>query len=204
MGNHTVRRHQVAIRAYMAEHNVSYTAAARALSQAQQQDQATEAGDASPVIGPPDAFGGHEFEYQSVDDLFRCSFCKEYEVVVRAKDGTIAPCTGLVGYGGDTDRVYLLVTVFPEPTAWLARRIWDTGIARIPRFGGGDPWLVESAPSVVDDLVWQLSQVMVPSTPGGRDQVPAFTVIERLSAGEGLRVLADKYAAYVEEFGTPR
>lgn len=185
MGTGSTRKHQAAIRGYMTEHDVNYTTAAL-------------------VIGPPDAFGGHEFEYQSVDDLFRCVFCTEYEVVVRAEDGTIAPCTGLVGYGGDTDRVYLLVNVFPEPSAWLARRIWDTGIARIPRFGGGDEWLVESAPSVVDDLEWQLSQVLVPSAPGGRDQVPAFTVTQRLTAAEGLRVLADKYAAYVEEFGTPR
>ncbi len=202
MGTGRLRDHHAKIRKYMAEHHVNYTTAAHA--PAAQQDQVSTSDDAV-VTGPPDdGFGGHEFEHQSVDDQFRCVFCEKYEVSVRADDGTIAPCTGLVGYGGDTDRVYLPVTVFPEPTAWLAGRINKTGIGRIPRFGGGDPWLVDSPPSAVDDLERELSQITMPSTPGGSDQVPAFTVTERQTAAEGRQVLADKYAAYVEKYGTPR
>ena len=31
-----------------------------------------------------------------------------YEVAARDTDGPIKPCTGLVGYSGDTERAYLL------------------------------------------------------------------------------------------------
>lgn len=42
-----------------------------------------------------DPFGGHEFEYESHTDLFRCCFCRRYEVVVRDLDtGIIALCSG--------------------------------------------------------------------------------------------------------------
>jgi hypothetical protein len=43
----------------------------------------------------PQGFGGHEFEYQSVDDLFACVRCGRYEVSVRDHTtGEISPCTG--------------------------------------------------------------------------------------------------------------
>ncbi len=74
--------------------------------------RSTEAG-ATGVTGPDDRFGGHEFEYESSTDLFRCTECRDYEVVARDTDGPIKPCTGLVGYGGDTERGYLLLTQNP-------------------------------------------------------------------------------------------
>lgn len=40
-----------------------------------------------------DSFGGHEFAYESSTDLFRCTRCRFYEVVVR--DGEyVTPCEG--------------------------------------------------------------------------------------------------------------
>jgi hypothetical protein len=42
-----------------------------------------------------DRFGGHEFEYEPHTDLFRCAFCRKYEVVVRdLETGIIALCRG--------------------------------------------------------------------------------------------------------------
>jgi hypothetical protein len=32
-------------------------------------------------------YAGHEFEYQSGDDVFRCSVCGEYEVSLRVGPG---------------------------------------------------------------------------------------------------------------------
>ncbi|MGY0064248.1 hypothetical protein ACWY4P_48790 [Streptomyces sp. LZ34] len=64
------------------------------------------------VAEPDDGFGGHEFEYEQVTDLFRGTECRVYEVVARDTDGPIKPCTGLVGYGGDTEWVYLLLNLF--------------------------------------------------------------------------------------------
>ena len=40
-----------------------------------------------------DAYGWHEFDYASGEDLFRCRFCLKYEVEVRVDVGPIAPCT---------------------------------------------------------------------------------------------------------------
>jgi hypothetical protein len=41
----------------------------------------------------PQGFGGHEFEYVSFDDLFKCSKCDAYEVVVRdGVTGVISLC----------------------------------------------------------------------------------------------------------------
>jgi len=42
----------------------------------------------------PQGFGGHEFEYEALDDLFKCWKCGAYEVVVRdSKTGAISECT---------------------------------------------------------------------------------------------------------------
>lgn len=44
-------------------------------------------------IMPAGDFGGHEFEYQSTDDLFKCVHCGKYEVVLRDREtGAIPPC----------------------------------------------------------------------------------------------------------------
>lgn len=43
---------------------------------------------------PDDPYGGHEFHYEPHTDLFRCIKCHVYEVVARAGDGAIKPCTG--------------------------------------------------------------------------------------------------------------
>lgn len=38
-------------------------------------------------------FGGHEFEYESHTDLFRCVHCRQYEVSVTDSDiGAITAC----------------------------------------------------------------------------------------------------------------
>lgn len=43
----------------------------------------------------PQGFGGHEFEYESSNDLFKCCRCGAYEVVVRdSKTGAISECPG--------------------------------------------------------------------------------------------------------------
>lgn len=42
-------------------------------------------------ISHPQGFGGHEFEYQSTDDLFRCVRCGGYEIALRD------PATGEIG-----------------------------------------------------------------------------------------------------------
>ncbi|GAA0905300.1 MULTISPECIES: hypothetical protein [Streptomyces violaceusniger group] len=88
---------------------------------------AAGAGTAFGVSEPDNGFGGHEFEYEQVTDLFRCTECRVYEVAARDTEGPIKPCTGLVGYGGDTERVYLLLTENPalpySHVAFLATRI---------------------------------------------------------------------------------
>lgn len=45
----------------------------------------------------PQGFGGHEFELESVSDLFRCARCRGYEVSLRAPGaGEISICPGPV------------------------------------------------------------------------------------------------------------
>lgn len=41
----------------------------------------------------PDPYGGHEFAYESSTDLFRCRYCRKYEVTVRQGE-QIIPCEG--------------------------------------------------------------------------------------------------------------
>ncbi|MEU1813467.1 hypothetical protein [Micromonospora aurantiaca (nom. illeg.)] len=154
---------------------------------------------------PDDGFGGHEFEYEQDTDLFRCSECRVYKVVAR---GPIKPCTGLVGYGGDTGRVYLLLTASPAfpvpsspPVGFLAWKVRSTGIGRAPRFSWRDGrLLVESAPSGVADLVRGVELVTEPAD--GR-QVPAVDSVEHLTAEVGRAILAENYAACVAKYGEP-
>lgn len=58
--------------------------------------------------------------------------CGGDEVVARDTDGPIKPCTGLVGYGGDIERAYMLLTESParpySHAAFLAREVRSTGI----------------------------------------------------------------------------
>lgn len=57
-------------------------------------------------------FGGHEFDYESVSDLFKCCFCGVYEVVARknaTEDAPITLCPGLACWEGETERRYFQV-----------------------------------------------------------------------------------------------
>ncbi|MFD7615803.1 hypothetical protein [Streptomyces sp. NPDC059802] len=187
------------------------TAAQRAREAARQGAKYTQAlrtaeGPTADVTRPDDGFGGHEFEYESSTDLFRCSECRVYEVVARDTDGPMKPCTGLVGYGGDTERVYLLLAENPalpySYSATLATRACSTGIGRTPRFSWRDgKLLVESAPSVVDELIRRIEHL---TTPADHGHMPLLASIDRLTAGAGRAVLAENYAAYVAEYGEPR
>lgn len=186
-----------------AHQGAKYTAALRETTD----DHAAGAATASVNVPQDDGFGGHEFEYEQFTDLFRCSECKAYEIVARSDDGSITPCPGLAGYGGDTERVYLLVTVKPEMRdGWvtsLAWRIRQTGIGRTPKF----PWrdgrlLVESAPSVVADLERQIWGIAFDVPKLGPRRHPAAS-IQQLSAVEGRAVIEANRAAYVAEYGEP-
>ncbi len=154
---------------------------------------------------PDDGFGGHEFEYEQVTDLFRCTECRVYEVAARDTDGPIKPCTGLIGYDGDTERVYLLLTENPalpySHAGFLATSVRSTGIGRAPRFSWRDgKLLVESAPSVVAELAHRIGQITSPVD--GR-QVPAVSSIDHLTPEGGQAIIAANYAAYVAEYGEP-
>lgn len=159
----------------------------------------------SPLTRPVrEDFGGHEFEYESRNDLFKCVYCQEYEIVVRADDGTIAPCKGLADYGDDTERVYLLVTTNPDPRmpecgTHLAWQIGKTRIGRVPRYASRDArMLVESAPSVVDELEQRIEAMTIAVVWG---QARVVVSIERLTAEQGRRFIADNYAAAVAKYG---
>ncbi|MGW7695038.1 hypothetical protein ACWGMA_40495 [Streptomyces asiaticus] len=160
---------------------------------------------AADAIEPDDGFGGHEFEYEQVTDLFRCTECRVYEVAARDTDGSIKPCTGLIGYGGDTERVYLLLIENPalpySHVASLATSTRSTGIGRAPRFSWRDGrLLVESAPSVVAELVRRIE--LLTSTVDGR-RVPTVSSVDHLTAEAGRAIIAENYAAYVAEYGEP-
>ncbi|ATY17272.1 hypothetical protein CU254_42570 (plasmid) [Amycolatopsis sp. AA4] len=197
MGTGSMRDYRAEIRKYMAEHQVNYTTAKRAVDTAA----------AAPSGPPDDGFGGHEFDYEARTDLFRCHLCGQYEATARSDDGPIEPCTGLPGYGGDTERVYLLLHENPRRadlgTAWIAGRIRETGIGRTVRFGCRDGrWLVESAPRVVDELQRRVGEIPCTLVDGGT--APAFTGAEQLSSAEGRQVIAENYAAYVAKYGVPQ
>ncbi|WP_017575777.1 hypothetical protein [Nocardiopsis kunsanensis] len=154
---------------------------------------------------PEGRFGGHEFEYEQATDLFRCTECRVYEVAARDTGGSITPCPGLVGYGGDTERVYLLLTENPAVpyslAAFLASRIHDSGIGRAPQFSWRDGrLLVESSPGVVAELARRVEGIT--TAVGGRP-VPAVSAVEHLSAEAGRAVIAQNRAAYVAEYGEP-
>ncbi|MCY0923196.1 hypothetical protein OS965_34530 [Streptomyces sp. H27-G5] len=176
---------------------ISYTAARRQLTE--------QPAPASPAE-PEDRFGGHEFEYEQHTDLFKCTECEAYEVVARDGDGPITRCPGLVGYGADTQRVYLLLTetqgLSYSQAAVLSTTIRSSGIGRAPRFSWRDGrLLIESAPSVVAELARRIH--LLRATAEGR-QVPVVASVEHLTAEAGLAVIAANRAAYVAEYGEPR
>lgn len=193
----TIDKHaKRAARDLAAQDGISYTAARRQLTEEPAPASAPE---------PQDRFGGHEFEYEQDTDLFRCTECRVYEVVARDGDGPITRCPGLVGYGGDTDRVYLLLTETPalpySQAAFLATSVRRTGIGRAPRFSWRDGrLLIESAPSVVTELARRIA--LLTSTVEGR-QVPAVSSVDHLTAEAGREVIAANRAAYVAEYGEP-
>jgi hypothetical protein len=125
-------------------------------------------------------------------------------VVARDTDGPITPCTGLVGYGGDTERVYLLLTenpLAPNHAAFLATKVGGTGIGRAARFSWRDGrLLVESAPSVVAELARQIELITVTVD---AQQVPAVFSVDHLTAEGGRAIIAENRAAYVAEYGEP-
>lgn len=155
---------------------------------------------------PDDPYAGHEFEYESHTDLFRCSECRVYEVVARHKNGTITPCAGLIGWGGDTERVYLLLDVsagFADQAGVLATRVRGTGIGRTPRFSWHERQLVvESAPSVVAGLIPTIEAITY-DVGGGLGHRRAVSSIRQLSADEGRAVIARNRAAYIAKYGAP-
>lgn len=153
-----------------------------------------------------DPFGGHEFEYESSTDLFRCTECRQYEFTARqnAPDGiSITPCPGWM-VEGDPYRAYLLVTDNPEIPeggygAALANRISRTGLGRAPRYSWrAGRLLVQSAPTVVDELAWKIKEIRF-DVDGL--MLPAAAAVERVSVEAARDILAENYAAYVAEYG---
>jgi hypothetical protein len=155
-----------------------------------------------------DPFGGHEFEYESATDLFRCTECRQYEITARKNapdDLPITPCPGWK-VEGDPYRAYLLVTDNPEVPeggygAALASAIGRTSLGRTPRYSWrAGRLLVQSAPSVADDLARRIRAIQFDVD--GR-KLPAVSSVERISVEAAQDILAENYAAYVAEHGEP-
>jgi hypothetical protein len=156
-----------------------------------------------------DPFGGHEFEYESTTDLFRCTECRQYEIAARKyapDDLPITPCPGW-RVEGDPYRAYLLVTDNPEVPeggygAAMANKIEATGLGRTARYSWrAGRLLVQSAPSVADDLAHRIRSIRFDVD--GR-KLPAVSSVERISVEAAQDILTENYAAYVAEYGEPR
>jgi len=155
-----------------------------------------------------DPFGGHEFEYESTTDLFRCTECRQYEIIARKNapdDLPITPCPGW-RVEGDPYRAYLLVTGNPEVPeggygAALASKIEATGLGRTPRYSWRDGrLLVQSAPSVADDLARRIRGIRFDVN---GQELPAVSTVERISVEAAQGILAENYAAYVARWPAP-
>ncbi|MGW1817400.1 hypothetical protein ACWCQM_28000 [Streptomyces sp. NPDC002125] len=103
------------------------------------------------------------------------------------RTGRSSRAPGLVGYGGDTERVYLLLTENPDPpyrhAAFLATKVHSTGIGQAPKFswrGTGSCWSSRR--------------------PASSQSWPAGS-LAHLTMEAGRAVLAENYAAYVAEYG---
>lgn len=188
---------------------ISYTAARRHLAEQQQGEKDVFAVKVVVTERPKQDFGGHDFGYERDTDLFRCSECRAYEIVVRADDGSIARCPGLESWGGDTERIYLLVTVDPALTAdgwntWVTQLAWQvrgTGLGRGVSYGwAGGQMLFETVPGVADELEGRITRITLDQA--GRQTLAAASV-ERLSVEDGQAFIAQTYAAYVAKYGEP-
>jgi hypothetical protein len=153
---------------------------------------------------PPHRRNGHEFEYESINDLFRCDFCRAYEAQALT-DGQYSPCPGLVSWGGDTERAYLLATFHPVAAehwlSWLCGRIRGTELGRTRRFAyRAGRLLVESVPAMVDELAATMAGWEV-----GRSAAtaPAFMAVEQVTGEQAGEILAVNYTAYVAKYGLP-
>lgn len=151
-------------------------------------------------------YGGHEFEYESHTDLFKCTECGKYEITARknAPEGSpITPCPGLEAWDGDHRRVYLMLTETPglptgryetyrPPLAYLVR---ETGLGRSPRSSRhGRRQLIETAPVVADELTRRIESM----TYTVREQeVPVTASVRRIDAE-----VARNFIAVNRETGT--
>lgn len=148
-------------------------------------DQATEQTTETTAGPPPDRTGGHDFAYERGTDLFKCTYCDTYEVSARDKDNGLTPCTGPVGYGADTERMYLLLQEDPAKpdggAAWVSDQIRATGLGRTVRFSYWDGLqLVETAPSVADQLLDRIRDITILGMP-----VFEWRTAKRLTYAEG-------------------
>ena len=113
-------------------------------------------------------FGGHDFGYESVSDLFKCCYCGMYEVVARkdaTEDAPIKPCPGLTEWGDEKDRVYFQarrpgttdMSGFMEVDDQVHYLVRDTGVARcIPysrRLDASTTTVYETTPSHLDGVL---------------------------------------------------
>ncbi len=155
-----------------------------------------------------DPFGGHEFEYESSTDLFRCTECRQYELMARKNapdDLPITPCPGWK-VDGDPYRAYLLVTDNPQVPeggygAALASAIEATRLGRIPRYSWrAGKLLVQSAPSVADELARRIRGIRFDIN--GR-KLAAVSLVERISVEAAQGILEENYASYVAKYGKP-
>jgi hypothetical protein len=156
-----------------------------------------------------DPFGGHEFEYESTTDLFRCTECRQYEIIARKDapdDLPITPCPGWK-VEGDPYRAWLLVTDNPEVPeggygAALANTIEATRLGRTPRYSWrAGRLLVQTAPSVADDLAHRIRGIRFDVD--GR-KLPAVSSVERISVEAAQDILTENYAAYSRSYSEPQ
>lgn len=166
-------------------------------------DQATEQ-TTETVKLPPDRANGHDFAYERGTDLFKCTYCETYEVSARDGNNGFIPCRGPVGYGDDTERMYLLLTENPAKpdggAAWVSDQICATGLGRTVPFSYRDGrQLVETAPSVADRLLDKIHDISIL----GVRVFDWHTNAECLTYAEGQQVIANNYAAYVAKYGEP-
>jgi hypothetical protein len=148
--------------------------------------------------------GGHTFEITTLTDTVRtCWQCGTPQPLATNGDGTIEPCAGLTGYGDDTDRVYLLLSLYGDTPRgvvnFVVRSIRESGIGRLPLYGArlnraGDQLVIESAPSVVDKLAALVDDLEHDIRADGEHV--AIRTHQRLTAAEGLGFLATTYDRY--------
>lgn len=84
--------------------NTSAQRAREAARQGAKYTQALRSGAEPPPAAGDDGFGGHEFEYESSTDLFRCTECRMYEVTrTVTRSGRARACpAGAVTLSGST------------------------------------------------------------------------------------------------------